>query len=46
MLQKKPTEEDGVYEGDIIDGLANGKGKITYQDGKVEEAQWEDGELI
>lgn len=39
----KRTYEDGtVYEGEYVNGLRNGKGRIEYPNGDVQEGEWKD----
>jgi len=35
--------DDGTYEGDVANGKANGKGKITWSGGDFYEGDWVDG---
>ena len=38
--------KDGVvYEGDVVNGVPHGKGKITFPDGRTKEGVWEKGRL-
>ncbi|KAL9186512.1 hypothetical protein ACHAXT_005750 [Thalassiosira profunda] len=37
-------ENEGVYEGDVIDGKVGGKCKFTYSNGSVYEGDWGDDE--
>jgi hypothetical protein len=36
----KKKRQDGIYEGDLVDGKAHGKGKMTYTDGMVFEGTY------
>jgi len=35
-----------IYVGDFINSKFNGKGKMTYANGNVEEGYWVDGKFI
>ena len=35
--------EDDVYEGNILEGVRHGKGKLTKKDGTVQEGIWNSG---
>jgi len=35
-----------IYEGDIVDDKPNGKGKMTYADGTLEEGRFENNKFI
>ena len=37
---------DGIYEGEAIDGVPNGKGKLIRCDGMVIDGIWENGEFV
>ncbi len=34
---------DGIYTGDLVDGIAHGNGKLIYSDGSVYEGGWNNG---
>jgi len=40
------TQEGNVYDGDWLDGKPQGKGTMTYPDGKVEKGLWHKGGFI
>ena len=43
----KITKKNGiVYEGDVINGIPHGKGKITLTDGRAKEGNWKNGKFI
>ena len=35
--------EQGLYEGDVLNGKPHGHGKMTYNDGSTYEGEWKDG---
>jgi len=43
----KITGKNGiVYEGEIVNGIPHGKGKITSADGRTKEGNWENGKFL
>lgn len=40
------TEDNKIYEGEWLDGLPHGHGKLYVSKGKVIEGRWEKGELV
>lgn len=41
--QGKVVYPEGFYEGELIQGIPNGKGKYTYHDGSYHQGQWLNG---
>ena len=37
--------DDGVYEGNLVDGKRTGKGKFTFSNGDVYEGDWVDDKM-
>ena len=35
-----------VYEGDVVNGIPHGRGKVTYADGRTKEGNWKNGKLL
>lgn len=44
MLDKPTETVKGVYEGQMKEGLPQGAGKVTFEDGSVYEGNWSHGE--
>jgi len=43
----KITDKNGiVYEGDVVNGIPHGRGKITYADGRTKEGNWKNGKFL
>ena len=43
----KITGKDGiVYEGDVVNGIPHGKGKVTLADGRTKEGIWKNGKFL
>jgi len=43
----KIVDKNGIiYEGDVINGIPHGRGKITYTDGKIKEGTWKNGKFL
>jgi ribosomal protein S20 len=43
----KITGKNGiVYEGDVVNGIPHGKGKVTYADGRTIEGNWKNGKFL
>jgi len=43
----KVTGKNGiVYEGDVVNGVPHGRGKVTHADGKVIEGTWKNGKFL
>ena len=40
------TEDNKIYEGEWVNGMPHGKGKLYLSKGKVVEGIWEKGELV
>ena len=38
--------DDGVYEGNLVDGKRTGKGKFTWPDGTIYEGDFVDGKFM
>ena len=38
--------DDGVYEGNLVDGKRTGKGKFTFSNGNVYEGDFVDGKFM
>ena len=42
---KKIFTNGDIYEGEFLNGIPNGKGKMTYANGKVKKGKWKFGQL-
>jgi len=43
----KIVDKNGIiYEGDVINGIPHGRGKITYTDGRTKEGNWKNGKFL
>ncbi len=40
--QTQPPARDSIYDGDLIDGKKNGKGKMIYTNGSIYDGEWKD----
>ena len=46
FIEDKIVYSDGTYEGGLKDGKFHGKGKITFLNGRIEEGEFKNGELV